>query len=161
MTIEFKVGDNIWWLDTRFKEHKPTIKLNIILDIKVEACGGYGYVIDDNYNTCIWSPTFVVAKTKEELIDLLYPPKIGRFDNNQFVYIIETNGRSIGINVISSLVIDKGYIKQFDNNNQQYLVGVNKDNRNGVVWYDAASTYATINTAKHAINKWLNNNNDN
>lgn len=85
---------------------------------------------------------------------------MGRFDNNQFVYIIETNGRSIGINVISSLVIDKGYIKQFDNNNQQYLVGVNKDNRNGVVWYDAASTYATINTAKHAINKWLNNNND-
>lgn len=77
MTIEFKVGDNIWWLDTRFKQHKPTIKLNIILDIKVEACGGYGYVIDDNYNTCIWSPTFVVAKTKEELIDLLYPPKIG------------------------------------------------------------------------------------
>jgi hypothetical protein len=152
-TTEFEVGDEIWWLDTR----KLRIKHNTILEIEDRDASSIAYVVSD---TCVWSGSTVVAKTKEDLIELLYPPKIGRFDYNQFVYVIETNGHSVGINVTTSLVIDKGYIKQFKND--QYLVGEHKDvDDKDIVWYDAASTYATINTAKHVIDTWLKNNNDN
>jgi hypothetical protein len=156
MTItKFEVGDEIWWLDSRHNK----IRLNTILNIKQESCIEFRYFIDYK-NISIWSSSTVIAKTKEDLINLLYPPKIGPFDYNQFVYVIETNGHSVGINVTDSLVIDKGYIKQCKND--QYLVGEHKDvDDKHIVWYDAASIYATVNTAKHVIDTWLKNNNDN
>jgi hypothetical protein len=156
-TTKFEVGDKIWWLDTRFN-CKPTIKLNTILDIKIEACGAYGYIINDNYNTCVWSPTIVVARTKEELIELLYPTKCGEYEYNQLVYTVETNGNAIGLNVTNSLVIDKAYVKHFDCNRKHYKVSDKQDDSGTVITYPAASIYKSAEMVKQAVVEWLNNN---
>lgn len=157
MTTKFEVGDDIWWLDCK----NSRIKYNTILDVEKQNSGDIEYLIpNEGY---ISSSNTVIANTKEELINILYPPKIGHFDYNQFVYVIETNGHSVGINVTTSLVIDKGYIKGFKSSKtDQYLVGDHKDvHDTDIGWYDAANVYATIDTAKQFIDNWLRNNNDN
>jgi hypothetical protein len=158
MTIKFEVGDEIWYLDTTCVG-KSRIRNSIILEIEWEKYySRYKYVLDDDLKTYIWSPNTTVARTKEELIDILYPPKCGQYEYNQLVYIVETNGNAVGINVIDSLVIDKAYIKDFDCNKKHYKVSDKQDDSGTVITYAAVSIYKSAEGVKQAVIEWLNNN---
>lgn len=168
MTIDFKVGDTIWWLEQSERILKARIKTNVIASIEHIRCKGYWEyrMIDDS--TCIkleHSSWDMIARTKEELIELLYPTKIGSFDYNQIVYIVSDR---VSYNNLS---ITKGRIRnQIIKHDQstQYVIDIDKkDNLNKLVNHKDASPsitttveniYTSVDTAKHAINTWLNNN---
>lgn len=155
MTTKFEVGDDIWWLDTRCID-KPRIRSNTILEIEWErGYSRYKYVIDDN-TTYIWSPNTVVAKTKEDLINLLYPPKIGPFEYNQLVYVVKFNGNTYH----NRLAIDIAYVKEQDLLTSEYYLAkdINETNINYFYKVSIGSIYKSIDDAKEVIHKWLTNN---
>lgn len=155
MTTKFKVGDDIWWLDTRCV-NKPRIKFNVILEIEWEKYySRYKYVIDDN-TTHIWSSNTVVANTKEELINILYPPKIGAFDYNQLVYVVKCNNNDYH----NRLSIDIAYVKEQCILSSEYYLAKDIHLTNVSSYYKVSikSIYKSIESAKEAINIWLNNN---
>lgn len=148
MTTKFEVGDDIWWLDTR----KLRIKDSIILEIEDKDCSSIGYIVKD---TCVWSGSTVVAKTKEELIDLLYPPKIGLFDYNQLVYLI----RDIGDGDNKCLHITKAYVKGSTVFTSEYNFSCAKDGGPHTFFTaNIKDIYSTVDLAKETIERWLNNN---
>ena len=165
MTTKFEVGDEIWWLEQSEHILKARIKTNVIASIEYMKHQGYWEyrMIDDS--TCIklqHSSWDMVARTKEELIELLYPTKIGPFDYNQQVYIINDK---VSYNNLS---ITKGRVRNQiikDDQPIQYVIDIDKkDNVNKLVNYRDASPsitttleniYTSLENAKEIISAWL------
>jgi len=160
MKTNFEVGDDIWWLDTRCID-KPKIRHNIILEVEWEKYyPRHKYVLNDGPKTYIWSPNTLVAKTKEELIDLLCPLKIGPFEFNQLVYVLDKNDNHI--------TITKGYVAVFDCNFKDYSHYVITNKPYNYDSYDSyefslsvkeEDIYSSIELVWKALTAWRNNDN--
>ncbi len=145
MTINLKVGDTISWLDNK-PNHKPRIKTSVIKHIDfVGARGTWQYTLEDN--SAVTISYDVVAK--EDLIQLLYPTKVGSFNYNQLVYVIgESN---------SNLSITKAYVKSITGVSE-YLLNVNKNKDDNGFIRGIVDIYSSLDEAENVIPNWLSNN---
>lgn len=156
MTTKFEVGDDIWWLDTR-SVGKPRIRHNTVILIEYEEyyCR-YKFEIGnslDDKTLYIWSSDTIVAKTKEELIDILYPPKIGPFEFDQLVYVVKCDTNHYH----NRLWIDIAFVKEQGLLTSEYYLAkdINETDINYFYKVNIKNIYKSINDAREAINEWL------
>jgi hypothetical protein len=168
MTIDFKVGDEIWWLDTS-DQYNPKIRDGIVDGIEHEkSYSRYKLSIRHSdyvliyHESCFMQP---YAKTKEDLISLLTHPKVGPYAYNQQVFIIEKQSNKD----YNNLNIVKGYIKkEVKVSNDyggyfKYIVSIDKECsaeslRGFTNVYDEKDIYTSTERAQKFIAKWLNDN---
>lgn len=154
MITEFKVGDIIWWLDNR-KPDKPRIISSVIVLIEWEEYyNRYKFEIgnhSDYKTTYIWSSNTIIARTKEDLISLLCPYKVGPFEYNQLVYVVRN------IKDKADLQIVKAYVKGPSILTSQYVLSTNiYEDKLNTFTASIENIYSTLDLAKQTIETWLN-----
>ena len=168
MTIDFKVGDTIWWLDSS-DQYNPKIRDGIVDEIQSEESYNR-YKLSIRHLDCVliyYKSSFMqtYAKTKEDLISLLTHPKVGPYAYNQQVFIIEKQSTKN----YNNLNIVKGYIKKEVivsndyNDYSKYIVSIDKECsaeslRGFTNVYDEKDIYTSVEKAQKFITRWLNNN---